>query len=218
MHQCDNIIRIARELGVSRGVLYSADTGRPGYDLPRIENPAGWPHLQAVQIEFFAGQFELSESDGELRENGIRIKLQEQPFQVLIELLASAGRVVSREQLQQKLWSADTFVDFDVGLNTAIRKLRLALGDDAESPRYIETSAKRGYRFLAPVNIAASAPEFVSENVTPAEPLGSRAGARPEASGSERVSASKKHGHWYLMSAFAVMALAAGGRKQNVSY
>src|SRR6478672_11401107 len=111
---------------------------------------------------FRFGQFELLEREGELRKNGVRIKLQEQPFRVLVELLASAGRVVTREQLQQKLWPADTFVDFDVGLNTAIRKLRQALGDDADRPRFIETSAKRGYKFLAPVSITTNPPVFVS--------------------------------------------------------
>jgi len=69
-----------------------------------------------------------------------------------VELVANAGRLVSREDLHQKLWPSDTFVDFDVGLNSAIRKLRQALNDDAENPRYIETLAKRGYRFMAPVH------------------------------------------------------------------
>ena len=87
---------------------------------------------------FRFGQFVLSEGEGELRKNGVRVKLQEQPFQVLVELLANAGRVVTREQLQKKLWPDDTFVDFDVGLNTAIRKIRQALGDDADHPHYIE--------------------------------------------------------------------------------
>jgi len=105
---------------------------------------------------FRFGPFELSEREGELRKNGVRLKLQEQPFRVLVELVANAGKVVSREELQQKLWPADTFVDFDVGLNTAIRKLRQALNDDAENPRYIETLAKRGYRFMAPVIDTAS--------------------------------------------------------------
>src|SRR5579864_2282095 len=97
---------------------------------------------------FRFGPFELSEREGELRRNGVRIKLQEQPFRVLVELLANAGRIVTREDLQQKIWPADIFVDFDVGLNTAVRKIRQALGDDADHPRYIETTAKRGYRFL----------------------------------------------------------------------
>src|ERR1700745_2185946 len=83
------------------------------------------------------GPFELSECDAELRKGGgVRIKLQDQPFRVLVELMANAGKVVSREELQQKLWSADTFVDFDVGLNSAIRKLRQALNDDADHPYY----------------------------------------------------------------------------------
>jgi DNA-binding winged helix-turn-helix (wHTH) protein len=76
-------------------------------------------------------QFHVSEREGELTRNGVRIKLQEQPFRVLVELLANAGKMVTREELQQKLWPADTFVNFDVGLNTAIRKIRQALGDDA---------------------------------------------------------------------------------------
>lgn len=110
---------------------------------------------------FRFGPFELSEREGELRKNGVRIKLQEQPFRVLLELVANAGRVVTREELQQKLWQVDTFVDFDTGLNTAIRKLRQAFGDDADEPRYIETLARRGYRFVAPVavNVATAKTE-----------------------------------------------------------
>jgi DNA-binding winged helix-turn-helix (wHTH) protein/dipeptidyl aminopeptidase/acylaminoacyl peptidase len=100
---------------------------------------------------FRFGPFELSEPEGELRKNGVRLKLQEQPFRVLVELVANVGKVVSREELQQKLWPANTFVDFDVGLNTAIRKLRQALNDDTDDPHYIETLAKRGYRFVGSV-------------------------------------------------------------------
>src|SRR6516164_7343787 len=100
---------------------------------------------------FHFGSFELSEREGELRKNGVRIKLQEHPFRVLLELVSNRGRLVTREELQQKLWSADTFVDFDVGVNTAIRKLRQALGDDADNPRFIETLSRRGYRFVAPL-------------------------------------------------------------------
>jgi DNA-binding winged helix-turn-helix (wHTH) protein/Tol biopolymer transport system component len=103
---------------------------------------------------FRFGPFELSEGEAELRKHGVRIKLQEQPFRVLAELVANAGKIVTREELQQKLWPADTFVDFDVGLNSVIRKLRQALGDDADNPNYIETLAKRGYRFLAPVAVS----------------------------------------------------------------
>ena len=87
---------------------------------------------------FRFGLFELSEQEGELRKNGVRIKLQEQPFRVLVELVANAGKVVSRQELKQKLWPADTFVDFDVGLNSSIRKLRQALNDDADSPHTLK--------------------------------------------------------------------------------
>jgi cholera toxin transcriptional activator len=97
------------------------------------------------------GVFELDLSAGELRKNGARLRLQEQPFQVLALLLERAGDVVTREELRQKLWPADTFVDFDHSLNTAVNKLREVLGDSASSPRYIETLARRGYRFIAPV-------------------------------------------------------------------
>lgn len=97
------------------------------------------------------GVFELDLSAGELRKNGVKLRLQGQPFQVLALLLDRAGEVVTREELQQKLWPADTFVDFDHSLNTAINKVREALGDSASSPRYVETLARRGYRFIAPV-------------------------------------------------------------------
>src|SRR5215472_2858889 len=121
---------------------------------------------------FRFGPFELSEREGELRKSGVRIKLQEQPFRVLIELAANSGKLVSREELRQKLWPVDTFVDFDVGLNSAIRKLRQALNDDADNPRYIETLAKRGYKFVAPVADSAAAPQPIS-NVSPAGASGS---------------------------------------------
>jgi cholera toxin transcriptional activator len=95
--------------------------------------------------------FEVDLDAGELRKNGSRIRLQEQPFQVLIALLQNAGQVVTRERLRQTIWRADTFVDFDHSLNTAVNKIRESLGDSASSPRFVETLARRGYRFLAPV-------------------------------------------------------------------
>jgi Tol biopolymer transport system component/DNA-binding winged helix-turn-helix (wHTH) protein len=98
------------------------------------------------------GVFEVDLRSGELRRNGSRIKLQEQPLQILTLLLEQPGEVVSREELRTRLWPADTFVDFDHSLNAAVRRLRDALGDSAENPRYVETVARRGYRFLAPVN------------------------------------------------------------------
>jgi len=98
------------------------------------------------------GVFELDIRAAELRKRGVRIKLQEQPFQILCLLLEHSGEVVTREELRQKLWPAHTFVDFDRSLNKAMTKLRSALGDSAESPRYVETIPRHGYRFLAPVH------------------------------------------------------------------
>ncbi|PYX10163.1 MAG: hypothetical protein DMG85_08365 [Acidobacteria bacterium] len=97
------------------------------------------------------GVFEVDVRVGELRKQGVRIKLQEQPFHVLTVLLQRPGEVVTREELRSENWSADTFVDFDNSLNTAINKLREALGDSADNPRFIETLPRRGYRFITPV-------------------------------------------------------------------
>src|SRR5271169_3358666 len=95
--------------------------------------------------------FDVDMRSGEVRKHGIRLKLQGQPFQVLAHLMEHPGEVVTREELRQKLWPGDTFVDFDTGLNSAIKKLRDALSDSAEEPRYIETLPRRGYRFIAQV-------------------------------------------------------------------
>jgi Tol biopolymer transport system component/DNA-binding winged helix-turn-helix (wHTH) protein len=97
------------------------------------------------------GLFELDSARGELRKQGRKIRLQDQPFQVLELLLARPAEVVTREELQQALWPADTFVEFDQGLNTAIKKIRLALRDSADNPRFIDTITRKGYRFIAPV-------------------------------------------------------------------
>jgi len=97
------------------------------------------------------GVFEMDLRTGELRKHGMQVRLQKQPFQVLAMLLEHAGEVVTREELQKNLWAVDTFVDFDHGLNKTINKIREALGDSAESPRFVETVARRGYRFLAEV-------------------------------------------------------------------
>ena len=97
------------------------------------------------------GVFEADLRAGELRRNGSKVKLQEQPFQILAILLERPGEIVTREELRARLWSADTFVDFDHGLNSAIRRLRDALGDSAENPSFVETLGRRGYRFIAPV-------------------------------------------------------------------
>src|SRR5258707_7881996 len=112
-------------------------------------------HPSAPVIRF--GAFEVNSQTGELRHKGQKIKLQEQPLQVLAALLERPGEIVTREELRSKLWPADTFVDFDHSLNAAIKRLRDALGESADAPVFIETLARRGYRFIGPVNGAPSA-------------------------------------------------------------
>src|SRR5579862_3501033 len=102
------------------------------------------------------GVYKVDLRSGELYKHGLRLKLQDQPFKILVLLLERPGDVVTREELRQKLWPADTFVDFDTSLNTAIKKLRDALCDSAEKPRYIETLPRRGYRFIAQVETGDS--------------------------------------------------------------
>ncbi len=104
------------------------------------------------------GLFEVDLRAGELRKRGVKIRLQEKPFQMLTALLEQPGELVTREELSQRLWSSDTFVDFDGSLNTAAGKLREALRDSAENPRFVETLPRRGYRFIAPVEEQVSAP------------------------------------------------------------
>jgi TolB-like protein/DNA-binding winged helix-turn-helix (wHTH) protein len=113
--------------------------------------------------------FEADLSAGELRKGGVKIKVHGQPFEVLAMLLEQPGEIVPREELKQKLWPTDTFVDFDHGVNTAIKRLREALGDSAENPRFVETIPRRGYRFIAPVEPPAVAPA-VKPDATAASP------------------------------------------------
>lgn len=118
--------------------------------MPQVE-------LTSQQLIRF-GVFELDSQAGELRRQGARVKLQEQPLLILRILLENPGRVVTREDLRRQIWPADTFVEFDHGLYSALARLRDALGDSAESPRFIETLPRRGYRFIAPVEAVATAP------------------------------------------------------------
>src|ERR1700733_16092975 len=99
------------------------------------------------------GQFEWTPESVELRRAGVRVRIQKQPLQLLAVLLERPGQVVTRPELQKRLWPGDTFVDFEDGLNTAVKKLREALGDDRESPQFIETVPRTGYRFIEPVEI-----------------------------------------------------------------
>ena len=111
------------------------------------------------------GLFEIDFGSGEVHKEGRKVPMQEQPFRVLAILLERPGEVVTREQLQARLWPADTYVGFDEGLNTAIRKLRVAFGDSAENPRFIETVSRRGYRFIAPVREAVALAPQSSDSV-----------------------------------------------------
>src|SRR5215467_10794711 len=125
----------------SKSESLSQKKGEPVASLPTNNLP------EAVRF----GVYELDPRAGELRRGGVRVKIQEQPYQVLALLLEKPGEVVSREEMKRRLWPADTFVDFDHSLNAAIKRLRDVLRDSADNPRFIETLARRGYRFLAPV-------------------------------------------------------------------
>jgi TolB-like protein/DNA-binding winged helix-turn-helix (wHTH) protein/Flp pilus assembly protein TadD len=115
------------------------------------------------------GDFEFDPASGELHKDGQKVRLQEQPFQILTLLLTRPGEVVTRDEVRRVLWPDDTFVDFDVGLNSAVKRLRDALGDSAENPRFVETLPRRGYRFIAPLEAPPpmAAPTIEGPTVTP---------------------------------------------------
>src|SRR3982751_4359995 len=115
------------------------------------------------------GSFELDHDGRELRRDGSQVRLQEQPLQILTILLEVPGTIVSRDALRDKIWPSDTFVDFDHGINNAIKRLREALGDTAETPHYVETLPRRGYRFIG--KLEREAPKFRSLAVLPLENL-----------------------------------------------
>src|SRR5262244_2381450 len=117
--------------------------------------------------------FEVDLQARALRKNGLKLKLAGQPFEVLAMLLERPGDLVNREQLRERLWPTDTFVDFDHGVNTAINRLREALGDSADNPRCIETLPRRGYRFVAPTAPISPVPTIAAASPTtpPAQPV-----------------------------------------------
>ena len=127
------------------------------------------------------GTFEVNLRSRELRKHGLRIKLQDQPFRVLELLLEHPGQLITREEFQRQIWPADTFVDFELGLNTAVKRLRQALGDYPENPRFVETLPRRGYRFVFPVN---------GDSAPPSEAAGVAAISHPgvESSGTGSIS------------------------------
>jgi TolB-like protein/DNA-binding winged helix-turn-helix (wHTH) protein/Flp pilus assembly protein TadD len=160
-------------------------------------------HLR-VRLRF--GVFEIDLRAGELRKQGLRIRLQEQPFQVLALLLEHPGDVVTREELQKKLWPADTFVDFDHGLNKAISKIREALSDSVESPRFVETVARRGYRFLAEVKVVDTAPARSPERATLPLPV-AEAGDRGDLAGKPAMPKHFLSSLTWKISAFVLLLL-----------
>lgn len=119
------------------------------------------------------GVFEANATTGELRRQGVRVRLNTQPFQVLTMLLDRPGELLTREEIARELWPDDTFVDYEHGLNSAINRIRDALGDTASNPRFVETLARRGYRFVAPVERIAvengTPPAAESATLSPAE-------------------------------------------------
>jgi len=118
--------------------------------------------LQSSRTIVSFGPFEVDLQTQELKKGGVRLRLPGQSFQILTILLKQPGQLVPRDELRQALWPAETFVDFEKGINAAITRLREALGDSAENPRYVETLPRRGYRFIAPVD--------GSSNPTPGNP------------------------------------------------
>jgi TolB-like protein/DNA-binding winged helix-turn-helix (wHTH) protein/Flp pilus assembly protein TadD len=166
------------------------------------------PESHPVGERLRFGVFELDLRAGELRKHGLRVRLQEQPFQVLAMLLEHSGEVVTREELQKKLWPADTFVDFDHGLNKAINKIRDALGDSAESPRFVETVARRGYRFLAEVKVSDAAPVRSPELATQADPA-TKLQERPDLLGQRAALTRLPPSVAWKISAFVLLLLIA---------
>jgi DNA-binding winged helix-turn-helix (wHTH) protein len=125
------------------------------------------PFASSTLVQF--GSFELNRRSGELRKQGIRIRLQPKPLQVLCAMVEKPGEIVTRTELKSRLWPDDTFVDFENGLNTAVNRLRIALGDSAENPRYIETEARSGYRFIAPIRTRQEDPTPLAAEPTASE-------------------------------------------------
>jgi TolB-like protein/DNA-binding winged helix-turn-helix (wHTH) protein/Flp pilus assembly protein TadD len=158
------------------------------------------------------GAFEVDLQEGELRKSGLRIRLQEQPFQVLVILLERPGKIVNREELRQRLWPSDTFVDFDHSLNSAVKRLREALGDQPDNPRFVETLHRRGYRFVAPVEGQPRASEVQADlQGLKQDPEERKAIPTPQSQLVARAAWFKKRSAlpWIATAAIFVMVLAA---------
>jgi TolB-like protein/DNA-binding winged helix-turn-helix (wHTH) protein/tetratricopeptide (TPR) repeat protein len=185
----------------------ATDTSILGHDsvTTPVENS---PH-PARRFQF--GVFQVDVSKGEIRKQGSKIKLQEKPFQLLVLLLEHPGRITTREELRQGLWSADTFVDFDANLKTTLNKLRQVLGDSAENPIYIETIPRQGYRFLPPVVSLECEPCLTGDTSTGAQPAAiSKTADVP--TNSSRASTGPRIAGWQAIGAviLAVVLVVAG--------
>jgi TolB-like protein/DNA-binding winged helix-turn-helix (wHTH) protein/Tfp pilus assembly protein PilF len=164
--------------------------------------PVSSAPLRVVQF----GIFEVDLRSGELRKAGTRVKLHDQPFQVLVMLLEHPGELVTRDEIRQKLWPGDTFVDFDHGLNSAINRLRDALGDSADTPRFIETLPRRGYRFIGTVSASARSEGVPATETVPA--------TRTEPN-SARVGRNTRYG-WIALALASVLVAALAGLRFRV--
>src|SRR5579862_3806493 len=145
------------------------------------------------------GAFEFDTGTGELRKHGLRIRLKGQPIAVLTMLLERSGEIVTREELQKRLWPADTYVDFELGLNAAIKRLRAALGDSADSPRFVETLARQGYRFVAPTSAPVATQPAGSAVAIEVPPLEAQFGERPTESA--QATGRVHLGRWMILAA-----------------
>jgi TolB-like protein/DNA-binding winged helix-turn-helix (wHTH) protein len=160
-------------------------------------------HISDQPIRF--GVFELDPRSGELRRNGSKVRLQEQPLQILLALVENPGRMVSREDLRKRIWPADTFVDFDRGLYSALARLRDALGDSAENPRFIETIPRRGYQFIAPVEMSSTTSTDTPGSLAPSPSL-ERTPGQPQPVAPEK---SRQRSHVVQISVVIVAGLLA---------
>ncbi len=180
-----------------RSALFPQELSPPrnvdGATIPRRGNAQVQPHPPDRIVRF--GAFEIDLASAELRKSGLRVRIQEQPFEVLATLVARPNEIVSREELVARLWPTGTFVDYERSLNAAVARLRQVLNDSAETPKYVETVARRGYRFVAPVEVGSDAdsrssyrPSLLRETKAPAAPSvvsdnGGNAGAKRHVAG-----------------------------------
>src|SRR6185437_2358737 len=182
------------------------------YDSSHIRGPAMEQAVASAKI-FRFGLFEADAANGTLTRNGVRLKIQDQPFRVLVLLLERPGEIVSRDELRQRLWSQDTFVDFDGSLNVILKKLRAAIDDDSDNPRFIETVPRRGYRFIAPVSAECKPPKA---DPVPARPIAKippapeRAAVSVPPSAPPPAAAPRQHVFIYAIAAGVLVLLCAG--------